>query len=129
MCMYVYIHVLYNVYLWFLVYFVLDLGREFLFSYPIYWDNVLCVYTQNAVELFIIIASIRIREACNSQSYVVIGVEHSSDVLCQIAIQDSLYVVPMVDWKRGKRGTLYTMYFIVLRTVYIHTQSLVPGPI
>ena len=112
--MYMYILCL-NVYLWFLVYFVLDLGREFLFSYP--FTGIMCyVYIQNAVELFIISASIC--EACNSQSYVVIGVEHSSDVLCQIAIQDSLYVVPMVDWKRGKRGTLYTMCFIA---VYTHS--------
>lgn len=37
---------------------------------------------------------------CLSHTYIVIGVEDSCDVFCQVAIQHSLNVVAMVDWKK-----------------------------
>ena len=41
---------------------------------------------------------------CNLLAHVVIRIEDASDVLCQVAIQHSLNVVPVVDWVRGVRG-------------------------
>ena len=37
----------------------------------------------------------------NQNAYVVVGVEDSSDVLSQIAVQDGLDVITMVDWGGG----------------------------
>ena len=37
-------------------------------------------------------------------SYIVIGIEDSSDILSQIAIEYSLYVVPMVNWRKMGGG-------------------------
>ena len=51
---------------------------------------------------------------CTPYPHVVIGVQHSGDVLCQVAVQHSLDVVAMVDWVHGKN--MSSINFLVFTT-------------
>lgn len=58
-------------------------------------------------------------------TYIVIGIQHTGDVLCQISVQNSLDVISNINYKQFK-VILFTpiLYYIHIKCTYYSPRNL-----